>query len=72
MHDERVEVVGQASGRRRVAGLVELAHQGDESLLAVVFVGGLIECLPVGLAHMFACALGQLVAHAVRGAVLAV
>ena len=75
VHDERVEVVGQASGRGGVAGPVELADERLEPLLCVALAGGLIERLPVGLADAFALALGQLgqqVAHAVNGAVLAV
>ena len=41
----------------------------------VALVGGLVECLPVGLADAFALAFGQLgeqVAQAVHGAVLAI
>ena len=75
MHDERVEVVGQASGRGGVAGLVELLDQGVESLLCLPLVDGLIQRLPVGRSDAFALLLGQLgqqVAHAVNGAVLAV
>jgi hypothetical protein len=44
-------------------------------LLAVALTGGVVERLPVGGADVFALALGQLgqqVAHAVHGAVLAV
>jgi hypothetical protein len=75
VHDERVEVVGQALRRGGVAGSVELADQALEALLAVALVGGVVERLPGGLAHAFALALGQLgqqVAHAVHAAVLAV
>ena len=75
VHDERVEVVGETLRRGGVAGLVELADQGQEPLLAVALVGGLVECLLVGAADALAFAFGQLgqqVAHAVHGAVLAV
>jgi hypothetical protein len=75
VHDEGVEVVGEASGRGGVAGLVELACERLEPLLAVALVGGVVECLPVGLADAFALAFGQLgeqVADAVNGAVLAI
>ena len=75
MDDERVEVVGQTLRRGGVAGSVELVDERLQSLLAVALVGGVIECLPVGLADAFALAFGQLgeqVADAVNGAVLAV
>jgi hypothetical protein len=70
VHDERVEVVGQASGRRGVAGSVELVDQRLESLLAVMLAGGVVERLPVGPTDTVAFALGQLgqqVADAVNG-----
>jgi hypothetical protein len=73
--DECVEVVGEAFGGGGVAGLVELVDQGLESLLAVALVDGVIERLPVGLADALALPFGQLgqqVARAVNGAVLAV
>jgi hypothetical protein len=75
VHDERVEVVGEASGRGGVAGTVELVDERLQSLLAVALAGGVVECLPVGLADALALAFGQLgeqVAQAVNGAVLAV
>ena len=75
VHDERVEVVGQALGGGGVAGPIELVDERPEALLAVAFVGGVIERLPVGEADAFALAVGQLgeqVADAVHGAVLAV
>jgi hypothetical protein len=58
--DERVEVVGQAFGGGGVAGLLELGDQGLESLLAVAFVDGVIERLPVGLADALALRFGTL------------
>jgi hypothetical protein len=73
--DARVEIVAKAAGRGGVAGRVELADQGQEPLLSVALAGGLVERLPVRLADAFALAfgdLGQEVAHAVHGAVLAV
>jgi hypothetical protein len=75
VHDERVEVVGEASRGRGVAGPVELVDERLEALLSVALVGGVIERLPVGAADAFALAFGQLgeqVADAVNGAVLAV
>jgi hypothetical protein len=75
VHDERVQVVGEAFGGGGVAGPVELVDQALEALLAVALVGGVVEPLPVGLADAFALPLGQLgeqVADAVDGAVLAV
>ena len=75
MNDERVEVVGEASGGGGVAGLVELVDERPESLLCVALAGGVIEGLPVGVADAFALAVGQFgeqVADAVNGAVLAV
>jgi len=60
VYDERVEVVGEASGGGGVAGLVELADERPEALLAVALVGGVIERLPVGVADAFAFAVGQL------------
>ena len=75
MHDERVEVVGEAFGGGGVAGSVELVDQALEALLAVALVGGVVERLPVGLADALAVAFGQLgeqVADAVNGAVPAV
>ena len=75
MHHERVEVVGEALGGGGVAGPVELVDQRLQPLLAVALVGGIIERLPVGQADAFALTFGQLgeqVAQAVNGAVLAV
>ena len=75
MDDERVQVVGQASGGGGVARIVEFVDERSEAPLCVALVGGVIERLPVGLADAFALAFGQLgqqVADAVNGAVLAV
>ena len=75
VHDERVEVFGQALRCGGVAGAVEFVDQRLEPLLVVALVGGVIERLPVGLADAFALAFGQLgeqVADAVNGAVLAI
>jgi hypothetical protein len=52
--DERLEIVGQASGRGGVAGSVELVDRRLEPPGAVALVGGLIERLPVGLADALA------------------
>jgi hypothetical protein len=73
--DERIEIVGQASGGGGVAGLLELVDQGLEALLCVALAGGVIERLPVGLADALALPFGEFgeqVANAVNGAVLAV
>jgi hypothetical protein len=48
VHDERVQVVGQASGRGGEAVLVEPADQGLESLLGVLLADRVVERLPVG------------------------
>ena len=75
VNDERVEVVGEALRGGGVAGTVELACERLEALLCVALVGGVIERPPVGGTHPLALAFGQLgeqVAHAVNGAVLAV
>ena len=75
VHDERVQIVGQALGGGGEAGAVELVDQGLESLLAVSHVGGVVERLPVGAADAFALTVGELgqqVAQAVHGAVLAI
>jgi hypothetical protein len=50
VHDERVEVVGEAFRRGGIAGSVELVDQGRESLLSVALVGGVLERLPIGKA----------------------
>jgi hypothetical protein len=60
VHDQRVQIVGEAFGGGGVAGTFELVCQGLESLLSVAFVGGVIECLPVGGTDALAVALGQL------------
>jgi hypothetical protein len=75
VHDERVQVVGEASGRGGVAALVELADERLESLLGVAGADRVIERPPVGPLDPFALAFGELgeqVADAVNGAVLAV
>ena len=75
VNDERVEVVAQAARGGGVAGPVELVDERPESLLCVALVGGVIERLPVGPSDALAFPFGQLgeqVADAVDGAVLAV
>ena len=59
VHDERVEIVGQAFGRGRVAILVELVDERLESLLGVAGVDRVIQRLPVGVLDAFAFALGE-------------
>jgi hypothetical protein len=71
VHDERVQIVGQASGGGGVASLVEIVCQGLQSLLCVALIDRVIERLPVGPTHTLALALGQLgeqVAKSVNGA----
>jgi hypothetical protein len=46
VHDERVEVVGEACGGGGAAGAVELVDERPEALLAVALAGGVIERLP--------------------------
>ena len=60
MHDERVEIIGQASGGGLIAGLVELADQRFQALLAVADAGRLIEYVPVRHADAFAFCFGEL------------
>ena len=75
VNDQRVQVVGEALRRGGVARAIELVDQRVESLLAVALIDRLIECLPVGLADALALPFGQLgehVADAVNGAVLAI
>src|SRR5215218_5144013 len=75
VHDERVEVVGQTAGGGGVARVRELVDERIEALLCVSLVGGLVERLPVGAADALALAFGQLgeqVAHAMNGAMLAI
>ena len=54
MDDERVEVVGKATGGGGKAGALELCDQGREPLLRVALVLGLIERGPVGAADPLA------------------
>src|SRR4051794_1749851 len=75
VHHQGVEVVGQAAGGRAEAALAEVVDENLESLLGVAWVDRVVERLPVGLASPLALGfgeLGQQVAHAVHGAVLAV
>ena len=60
MHDERVEVVGQAPGGGGEPFLVELVDQRLQALFGVVFADRLIEGLPVGVLDAFAFAVGEL------------
>jgi hypothetical protein len=60
VHDERVEVVGEAFGGGGVADRLELVDQGLESLLSIPRAGGVVERLPVALADAFAFPFGQL------------
>ena len=43
VHDERVEVVGEAAGGDVVAGVLELSDEGLEAELAVLDAGRLVE-----------------------------
>jgi hypothetical protein len=75
VHDERVQIVGQALGRVGEAALVELVDKRLEPLLCIAFVARVVERPPVGLLDPFALWFGQLgveVAGAVHAAALAV
>jgi hypothetical protein len=75
VHNERVEIVGQASGRGGVAAALQLVDQDLQPLLCVALVGGVVQRLPVGAADALALPFGQLreqVAQPVNGAVLAI
>jgi hypothetical protein len=75
MHDERVQIVGQAPRRRCEAAVVELVGERLESLLGVALIDGVIERLPVRALDAFALAFGQLrvaVARPMHAAALAV
>jgi len=75
VHDQRVQVVGEASGRGGVAALVELVDEGLESLLGVALADRVIERPLVRLLDAFALPFGQLgveVARPVHAAALAV
>jgi hypothetical protein len=60
VHDERVQIVGQALGRVGEAALVEVVDERLEPVLGVAFVDRVIERLPVRVLDAFAFALGQL------------
>jgi hypothetical protein len=60
VHDERVQVVGQASGGGGVAALVELVDERLKTLLGVGVADRVIERLPVRPLDALAFALGQL------------
>jgi hypothetical protein len=60
VHDERVQIVGQAPRCGREAFLIELACERLESLLAVADRDRVVERLPVRPLDPFAFALGQL------------
>jgi hypothetical protein len=68
VHDERVEIVGEALGRGGVAALVELVDERLEFLLGVAGADRVIERLPVRVLDAFAFALGQLGVEVARGA----
>jgi hypothetical protein len=75
VHDEGVEVVGQAAGGRAQAARLELVDECPEALLGVAWVDRVVERPPVGPADAVALGFGQFgeqVAHAMDRAVLAV
>jgi len=75
VHDEGVEVVGETFGGGGVASAVELVDERLQSLLSVALGGGVVEGVPIALTDALALSLRQLgeqVADAVNGAVLAV
>jgi hypothetical protein len=49
VHDERVEIIGQALRGGGEARLIELPDEGLQALLGVLFVDCVIERLPVGV-----------------------
>ena len=48
VHDQGVEVVGQAAGGRLVAAVLQVVDQDLEAELAVFDAGRLVERVPVG------------------------
>jgi hypothetical protein len=75
MHDERVEVVGQAAGGGGEVVVIELVDKRLEVLLGVRLANRLIQRLPVGVLDAFAFAVGDLgveVPGAVNAATLTV
>ena len=75
VHDERVQIVGQALRRGGEAAFVELVDECLQSLLGVAFVDRVIERLPVRVLDALTLSLGQFgveVAGAVHAAAPAV
>ena len=75
VHDERVEVIGEAASGGGESFGVELVDQRLEPLFAVLFVDRLVQGLPVGVLDALAFSVGDLgveVAGAVNAAALAV
>ena len=60
VHDERVEVVGEAAGGCDEPALVEVVDERLEAALGVLFADRVIERLPVGVLDALALAVGQL------------
>jgi hypothetical protein len=59
VHDDGVEVVGEAAGGRLVAGVLEIVDQDLEAELAVLDSGGFVERAPVVEADAVVFCLGS-------------
>jgi hypothetical protein len=68
VHDERVEIVGEALGRGGVAARVEFVDERLQSVLGVAGAGRVVERLPGRVLDAFAFALGQLGVKVARAA----
>jgi hypothetical protein len=60
VHDQGVEVVGEAAGGAGEPALVELVDQGLEPALGVLFADRVVQGLPVGVLGALAFAVGEL------------
>ena len=60
VHDQGVEVVGEAAGGADEPALVELVGQGLEPALGVLFADRVVQDLPVGVLGALAFAVGEL------------
>jgi Na+/H+-dicarboxylate symporter len=75
VHDERVEVVGEAAGGGGEATLVQVVDERLEAMFGVLFADRVIQGFPIGVLDAFAFSFGELgveVPRAVDAAALAV